>query len=81
MTPSTGFLKLIKKTFPKLTVFPMIRPRGGDFCYSLEEIQIMENDIQALKELGADGFVFGCLSRDGSIDIESNQTLLSKFLI
>lgn len=58
----------------------MIRPRGGDFCYSLDELKIMGNDIELLKSAGADGFVFGCLRSDGSIDIESNKFLMGKFL-
>lgn len=56
----------------------MIRPRGGDFCYQKDELQIMASDIEMLTEAGADGFVFGCLSPDGSIDIEANQLLLGK---
>lgn len=57
----------------------MIRPRGGDFCYSSEELNIMAKDIELLKSAGADGFVFGCLRSDASIDIESNKFLLGKF--
>ena len=54
----------------------MIRPRGGDFCYTENELQIMLNDIEILKKAGSDGFVFGCLLPDGSVDINANGTLL-----
>ena len=54
----------------------MIRPRGGDFHYSSEELKIMANDIECLKNNGADGFVFGCLRSDGTVDIDANRFLL-----
>lgn len=39
----------------------MIRPRGGDFVYTEQELKGMVTDIKMLKDAGADGFVFGCL--------------------
>ena len=41
LTPSVGFLKVIKSLI-KIPVFVMIRPRGGDFLYSKGEIKIMQ---------------------------------------
>jgi copper homeostasis protein len=38
-------------------LFVMIRPRGGDFLYSINEFQTMQADIE-IKKLGVDGFVF-----------------------
>lgn len=77
LTPSIGLLKHVKKVYPSLVVFAMIRPRGGDFCYDSDELQIMASDIELLKEAGADGFVFGCLTADGSVDKKANSFLLS----
>lgn len=57
-------------------VMAMIRPRGGDFIYSTEEIEIMQNDIYHLKELGIDGVVFGCLTDSDWIDEFALSTLL-----
>jgi copper homeostasis protein len=55
----------------------MIRPRAGDdFHYDADELEVMERDIIALKESGADGFVFGCLTPTGHLDIEANSRLL-----
>lgn len=54
----------------------MIRPRGGDFCYNSEELQTMILDVEALKLAGADGFVFGCLTAEGSVDKKANSNLL-----
>ncbi|KPM03485.1 copper homeostasis protein cutC-like protein [Sarcoptes scabiei] len=76
LTPSYGFLRLAKQKFPNLQVYPMIRSRGGDFCYSSEELEIMAQDIECFKALGADGFVFGCLKSDRSLDLEANRNLL-----
>jgi copper homeostasis protein len=54
----------------------IIRPRGGDFLYSLSELEEMLEDIRIAKELGADGLVFGCLRPDGSVDMEAMKPLM-----
>jgi copper homeostasis protein len=66
-TPSYGALKLVKeKIF--IPVFPMIRPRGGDFLYNDDEFIIMQKDILLCKELGYEGIVIGLLNADGTVD-------------
>ncbi|XP_074000149.1 copper homeostasis protein cutC homolog [Rhodnius prolixus] len=75
LTPSLGFLNLCRK-HSTLPVFPMIRCRGGDFVYSAEEMEIMSEDIRIMKENGADGFVFGVLSDDKTLDREKCKLLL-----
>ncbi|KQU58718.1 copper homeostasis protein CutC [Bacillus sp. Leaf406] len=57
-------------------VMSMIRPRGGDFVYNVDEIEIMKQDIIHLKEIGTDGVVFGCLTQNGWLDEEAMSTLL-----
>jgi copper homeostasis protein len=47
----------------------MIRPRIGSFVYTEDEIQTMEEEILALHEAGATGFVFGCLTTKGAVDV------------
>lgn len=42
-------------------VMCMIRPRGGDFHYSQDELRIMEMDLGLAISAGVDGIVFGCL--------------------
>lgn len=66
-TPSYGTLKIAKEKI-KIPVFPIIRPRGGDFLYSETEFEIMQKDISLCKELGFEGVVIGLLLADGSID-------------
>jgi len=54
----------------------MIRPRGGDFLYSEAEFEVMKEDVKVLKEAGADGMVFGILTREGEVDVARCQELI-----
>lgn len=73
-TPSYGTIKeCLKLSIP---VFVMIRPRGGDFFYSQEEIEIMKNDIVLCKELGVKGVVFGVLNSQKEIDFSLLEILM-----
>jgi copper homeostasis protein len=75
-TPSYGSLKtLIQKT--STPVFPIIRPRGGDFLYSDDEFDSMKSDLLLVKELGYPGAVIGMLKKDGHIDINRTAELVS----
>jgi len=66
-TPSYGFIKAARKHV-HIQLFPIIRPRGGDFFYSDEEFEVMKADVQMCKELGCDGVVIGILHADGTVD-------------
>lgn len=74
-TPSAGMIK-IARSLVDIQLFPIIRPRGGDFLYSTDEFSIMQEDIRACKNLGCDGVVIGLLKRDGSIDVERTASLV-----
>lgn len=74
-TPSFGYLKTVREKI-NIPVFPMIRPRGGDFFYSKEELEIMAKDIQLCKDLGYQGVVFGLLNQDGTIDVANTSRLV-----
>jgi len=74
-TPSYGTIKLTKERL-NIEVWPIIRPRGGDFLYTDDEFELMKNDIQICKDLGCDGVVFGILSPNGEIDKERCRQLL-----
>ncbi|MFD0826898.1 copper homeostasis protein CutC [Neobacillus sp. M.A.Huq-85] len=60
----------------KIQVMAMVRPRGGNFIYSKEEIELMREDLVHLKQLGTDGVVLGCLDESGWIDEAAILTLL-----
>ncbi|CAG8439603.1 1341_t:CDS:10 [Ambispora leptoticha] len=68
-TPSSGMIATVRK-YVKIPIMVMIRPRGGDFCYSDHEFEVMCADIEHAKSLGADGVVFGILLKDGRIDVQ-----------
>ncbi len=68
-TPSPGTIALARKRI-SIGLFVMIRPRGGDFCYTDLEFEIMKEDVKAARTLGADGVVAGILLTDGNIDVE-----------
>eukprot|EP00057_Strongylocentrotus_purpuratus_P031672 XP_785284.3 PREDICTED: copper homeostasis protein cutC homolog [Strongylocentrotus purpuratus] len=76
-TPSLGLLQVIKQECPALPVFILIRPRGGDFVYSILEFQVMKQDIKLMKEHGADGFVLGVLTNDGNVDKDRCRELMA----
>jgi copper homeostasis protein len=46
----------------------MVRPRGGDFCYSAAAHAGMLEEIRRAKHAGAGGIVTGALRPDGTID-------------
>lgn len=75
-TPSAGMVSLCKKLL-NIPVFPIIRPRGGDFLYTDEEFEVMKADILACKNLGCEGVVIGILKTDGSIDTEGCAELVA----
>jgi len=66
-TPSAGCIKVARRGL-QIGLQVMIRPRGGDFLYSEEEMQVMGEDIRTARELGADGVVIGCLSAEGEVE-------------
>jgi copper homeostasis protein len=68
-TPTYGTIRQCRESFD-VQLFPIIRPRSGDFFYSDEEYHIMLHEIRVCKELGCDGVVIGLLQADGSIDLK-----------
>ncbi len=74
-TPSFGMIKEARK-ISATQLFPIIRPRGGDFYYSSHEFNSMLHDIQICHDLGCDGVVIGMLKKDGTVDIEKNKELV-----
>lgn len=54
----------------------MIRPRGGDFVYTDLEFERMQEEIRYAKTLGVDGFVFGILQQDNTVNLRQNEILV-----
>lgn len=74
-TPSYGFIREARKIL-SIPLFPIIRPRGGDFFYNAAEFECIKNDIIICKELGCDGVVTGLLNADGSIDKKRTEIIV-----
>ncbi|RWS11687.1 copper homeostasis protein cutC-like protein [Dinothrombium tinctorium] len=81
LTPSLAFVRSVKShvksSGKSVELYAMIRPRDGDFCYSDDELVVMSEEIESFKNSKlVDGFVFGLLTVDGSIDCEKCAILL-----
>jgi copper homeostasis protein len=74
-TPSYGFIKTARENL-SIELYPIIRPRGGDFLYSEIEFEVMKADIQICKNLGCDGVVIGMLNADGTVDKQRCKQLV-----
>ena len=68
-TPSFGTLRLAREQL-NIQLYPIIRPRAGNFLYDELEIAIMKQDILLSKKLGCEGISIGAQLRDGNIDTE-----------
>jgi len=75
---TTPDFEITRQTRERLTIplYVMIRPRGGNFVYSEEEFQLMKSEIQRFKTIGVDGFVFGILNDDKTINVPQNSELV-----
>jgi len=76
-TPSFGTIEIVRGNV-SLDVFVMIRPRGGDFCYTSWEFHSMKRDIWQCQKASVDGVVFGILTPDGRIDKKRCKDLIDK---
>ena len=75
LTPYEGLLRQIRAE-SDISVRCLMRPRPGDFLYAKEELELMAAQITALKAAGADGFVIGCLTPEGDLDMEAMKPLV-----
>lgn len=75
LTPSYGALKTIRQRVT-IPVHPIVRPRGGDFCYREDEFTAMLDDIRLLRELGFPGMVTGVLDEDGNVDMPRMREIM-----
>ena len=74
-TPSAGMIRSARESI-KIGLNVIIRPRGGDFLYSSDEVREMLYDISLAKDYGADGLVFGALTPGGDIDMDVMKSLM-----
>ncbi len=74
-TPSIEIIQQARKNL-SIDLYVMIRPRGGNFVYSELELDQMKSEIETIKKLDVNGFVFGILNEDKTINIEQNKALI-----
>ena len=75
ITPPLNTLKQARTLFPDMIIHVLIRPRGGDFVYNQEEVDVMVRDITEMLPW-ADGIVCGALTADADIDISAMRRLI-----
>ena len=68
-TPSYGTIKQTREKI-SIALYPIIRPRAGNFLYDEEEFAIIKQDILLCKQLGCDGISTGVHLQNGEIDTE-----------
>ncbi len=75
LTPGAGMIRMARK-YLDIECYVMIRPRGGDFCYSDTEFEQMRRDIDFAKSCKVDGVVFGMLQPNGLVNITRVRELV-----
>lgn len=77
LTPTPGFLSRIQThNATNVPIYCMLRCRTSNFVYSDEEMEIMKQDVVALKKAGANGFVFGALLEIGDVDMKKCREII-----
>ena len=76
LTPYEALLRQLRRE-SDIPVRCLMRPRAGDFLYTPEELEMLAEQIQRLKEAGADGFVIGCLTPEGELDKAAMKPLVA----
>ena len=74
-TPSYG---AIRQTREKISIllYPIIRPRSGNYLYDDNEMAIIKQDILMCKELGCDGISVGVQKINGEIDSDKLKQIV-----
>lgn len=75
LTPYAALLRQIRQE-TDIPVRCLMRHRAGDFLYSEEEVELLCMQIAGLRQAGADGFVIGCLDREGALDKRAMKKLI-----
>ena len=77
LTPYAGMISYALEN--GLDTHVLIRPRAGGFCYSPEEIAVIERDLAFCQKAGVQGVVVGILKSNFDLDIEALASLKQQF--
>lgn len=75
LTPYEVLLRQIREE-SDIPIRCLMRHRAGDFLYPQEERELLRRQILQLKAAGADGFVIGCLTPEGDLDMDAMKPLV-----
>lgn len=75
-TPTAGAIAAAREQL-RIPLHVIVRPRGGDFCYSDVEFDVMTRDVALARQFGADGIVIGVLLPTGKVDVERTRALIA----
>lgn len=74
-TPSYGAIKLVREKID-IKLYPIIRPRSGNYLYDDNEFEIMRQDILLCKELGCNGISVGIGTINAEIDTDRMKRIV-----
>ena len=75
-TPSYGAIRQTRERI-SILLYPIIRPRSGNYLYDDNEMDIINHDIQMCRELGCDGISVGVQKVDGEIDSDKLKQIVA----
>lgn len=75
LTPAPGLMAIAAQA--PIPIYPMIRPRNGDFCYDAGDLDAMRRDIDAVRAYGLAGVVIGANLPDGQLDLPALEQLVA----
>ena len=75
LSPSIGMVRVAKR-LTHVPINAMVRPRGGDFCYSDVDFEVMCAEVEAFKAEGVNAIVFGILTPEGDVDIDRSRRIV-----
>lgn len=65
--PSYGTIRQVREKI-SIKLYPIVRPRSGNYFYDDNEFEIIKKDIEICKQLGCDGISVGVQTITGEID-------------
>jgi copper homeostasis protein len=74
-TPSFGTIKTVREKLA-IRLYPIIRPRSGNYFYDDDEFEIIRKDIAVCKEIGCDGISVGVGTINAEIDMERMKRIV-----
>jgi copper homeostasis protein len=76
LTPSVKLIRQVRSAI-KLPIHVLVRPRTGNFVYTLDEFVQIKEEITAIGGEDVQGIVTGLLLPDGSVDVQRTRELVA----